>query len=313
MVNISGHTGIVLAAASLIASDVGAAGTGSDSSSLHLRSSNNREAVDSSSSTSLHPPRSELEEGEELVAKRPLPIDGCPVHDCLRPCFDYDELNGQDPRCKAGEECVSKETFFEFNGKQCPGCPVFDKCVGPPLPECLSGEKAIRVPDVEPIGNYTDEEFNAALAALGVRGVTISTPPGSQSGLFVRDEQCRFGQCLISADDAPVGTYQLAMQFAQDLYRADFAEEVDQVWVDMGDFNGDEDLLGLIAYDKNDQIVDIDTFLNPFNSFNFQRLMVAGPSISYVKFSGLGTDGNSVFYDKLTFCPQVDCPGGCGK
>lgn len=43
----------------------------------------------------------------------------CPIPSCMDPC-DTCDLNS--------EECVTNPGFFDFNGKECPGCPELKEC-----------------------------------------------------------------------------------------------------------------------------------------------------------------------------------------
>lgn len=55
-----------------------------------------------------------------------IAIDICPIPACVRP----------DCPCGIGQTCKTRTSFFDFNGKKCPGCPVFDGCEGPSPQTC---------------------------------------------------------------------------------------------------------------------------------------------------------------------------------
>jgi hypothetical protein len=90
---------------------------------------------------------------------------------------------------------------------------------------------------------------------------------------------------------------------------ATFAELTDFVSITMGDFNADEDSLYLLAFDASDNQIDDAFFANPSSSYAGHTLSVsaASPSISWVKFYGVGSNNNSVFWDNFSFNAE-ECP-----
>jgi len=78
--------------------------------------------------------------------------------------------------------------------------------------------------------------------------------------------------------------------------------------VTMGDLGGDADDLYLFAYDTYDGLVASDYFANPANSDAGHTLSVTGASIAWVAFYGEGQNGNSVYWDNVSFTP-VPVPG----
>lgn len=190
----------------------------------------------------------------------------------------------------------------------------------PALPDCANGYGAIRVPDVEPIGTYTNDEYNAA---HGLSEFVTITNPGAEGdegggdgpGFEVKDDP---DNELISADGFPVGTVTLGWPWQNiPAIGATFAEPVSEVWVDVGDRNADEETIYLDAYDEHGGVVGGDSFVNPWESFAFHRLTVAAPpaakGIKYITIRSTGNFPNSIYFDKLTFC-EMGCQGGsCGK
>jgi len=66
------------------------------------------------------------------------PTTPCPQHRCPDSCMDY---TGEEPapKCALDEECVTRQVFFTFEGRNCPTCDAFDRCEkidssnGPPV------------------------------------------------------------------------------------------------------------------------------------------------------------------------------------
>ncbi len=96
-----------------------------------------------------------------------------------------------------------------------------------------------------------------------------------------------------------------------------FSQAVDSVSIDMGDFGGDTDTLIIEAFSLADAMgMPLATSVAilpplPGNPFSFSTLTVTAPGILSVRFSGIGTNPNSVFYDNLrvTFnTPQQPIP-----
>jgi len=164
------------------------------------------------------------------------------------------------------------------------------------------------MPDLA-IGSYDEDAFNEKLAAAGFNGVTFT---GNSDWDVVT-----FNQQLTRVD--PSETHAGArpeMVLRIDVY-AEFDTIVSMVSVDLGDFNGDAEVLYLDAFNEADGLLDQAVFENPAASEAFHRLIVEAPNIKRVHFYSTGTFPNSILWDVFAFCPCVpecvyDGPGTCG-
>jgi hypothetical protein len=92
--------------------------------------------------------------------------------------------------------------------------------------------------------------------------------------------------------------------FPDNLNIAEFTSAVDFVSVVLGDFNEDEDLIFLNAYDSHEVLVASDQFLLPSSLFGGHVLSVSANHISRVEFGGQALDNdtnNSVYFDNFTY------------
>jgi hypothetical protein len=85
--------------------------------------------------------------------------------------------------------------------------------------------------------------------------------------------------------------------------RADFAEQVTSVSVDLGDFGGDADGLFLEAFDANGALVAADSDLLAAGTGGMLTLSVSAAEIWAIQFGARApsVDGSSVFADNLSF------------
>lgn len=92
--------------------------------------------------------------------------------------------------------------------------------------------------------------------------------------------------------------------------RAVFPATVSNVSITMGDYNADEDILTLEAYDSSDNLLGSDTQTIPSSLSGGVDLHVNASNIAYVEFWGRGVNENSVFFDNLCFDGDAACTLG---
>jgi hypothetical protein len=148
------------------------------------------------------------------------------------------------------------------------------------------------------------ESLLAPTTAYTVSGVTFTSGAGG----------------LLSPVDGPNGT-RVAIgnvnepnpdEFVFDTIRADFADVMGKVSVDLGDWPsvefGDEDLLFLEIYDAFDGFLGrTELLIGPLEP-DFQTLSISGPGIKYALFGAQSATGSSVYADNFTFDTAVPEP-----
>jgi hypothetical protein len=100
---------------------------------------------------------------------------------------------------------------------------------------------------------------------------------------------------------APNAVLPLNYSAAGNFNEATFSSSVSFVSVVMGDFAGDQDSLLLTAYDAADNVIATDTDVLPAPVSGGLLLSVAAPNIAYVRFYGIGTSNNSLYFDSFAF------------
>ncbi|ARE38751.1 hypothetical protein RGUI_0610 [Rhodovulum sp. P5] len=148
-------------------------------------------------------------------------------------------------------------------------------------------------------------DFNGFTPGTEITGVDLGGVSITQNGSSVFAWQ----DANVSADTIILGNTSTS-----DGYRADFANVVSSVSVDVGDNNADADDLYLEAYDSLDNLIASDTAFIDSAFVGFETLSVAGTDIAYVIFGGYGVGGlMNVYADNLIFetvAADVPLPAG---
>jgi hypothetical protein len=90
--------------------------------------------------------------------------------------------------------------------------------------------------------------------------------------------------------------------------KAVFASPTSFVSVVMGDFDQDEDVLHLEAYDSGNVLLGSDVQTLAADVFGGLTLTVTAPGISYAKFWGVGVSNNSDYFDNLSYAGSPVVP-----